>query len=85
MDRGAWWATVHRVAKNQTREATEHACLHVCAFCVKFVTADVLTFSHSRGVRPGNPLQYSRPENPMDRGAWWATVHRVAKNQTLLK
>ena len=30
----------------------------------------------------GNPLQYSCLENPMDRGAWWATVHRVAKTQT---
>ena len=30
----------------------------------------------------GNPLQYSCLENPMDRGAWWATVHRVTKNQT---
>ena len=30
----------------------------------------------------GNPLQYSCEENPMDRGAWWATVHRVAKSQT---
>ena len=30
----------------------------------------------------GNPLQYSRPEVPMDRGAWWATVRGVAKNQT---
>ena len=27
----------------------------------------------------GNPFQYSCLENPMDRGAWWATVHRVAK------
>ena len=27
----------------------------------------------------GNPLQYSCLENPMNRGAWWATVHRVAK------
>ena len=27
----------------------------------------------------GNPLQYSCLENLMDRGAWWATVHRVAK------
>ena len=27
----------------------------------------------------GNPLQYSCLENPMDRGAWWATVHEVAK------
>ena len=26
----------------------------------------------------GNPLQYSCLENPMDRGAWWATVHGVA-------
>ena len=28
----------------------------------------------------GNPLQYSCLENYMDRGAWWATVHRVAKS-----
>ena len=33
----------------------------------------------------GNPIQYSCLENPMDRGAWWATVHRVTKNQTELK
>ena len=30
----------------------------------------------------GNPLQYSCLENPVDRGAWWAAVHRVAKSQT---
>ena len=30
----------------------------------------------------GNPLQNSCLENPMDRGAWWATVHRVAKSCT---
>ena len=29
----------------------------------------------------GNPLQYSCLRNPMDRGAWWATVHEVAKSQ----
>ena len=33
----------------------------------------------------GNTLQYSHLENPMDRGAWWATVHRVLKSQTWLK
>ena len=27
--------------------------------------------------RHGNPLQYSCLENPMDRGAWWATIHGV--------
>ena len=30
----------------------------------------------------GNPLQYSCPENSVDRGAWGATVHRVVRNQT---
>ena len=30
----------------------------------------------------GNPLQYSCLGNPTDRGAWWATVHGVAKSQT---
>ena len=30
----------------------------------------------------GHPLQYSCLENPTDRGAWWATVHGVAKSQT---
>ena len=33
----------------------------------------------------GNPVQCSCLENPMDRGAWRATVHRVAKTQTQLK
>ena len=33
----------------------------------------------------GNPLWYSCLENPMDRGAWWVTVHRIAKSQTQLK
>ena len=35
----------------------------------------------SPGGEHGNPIQYSCLENPMDRGAWWATVHGVAKNQ----
>ena len=33
----------------------------------------------------GNPLQDSCLENPVDRGAWWAAVHRVAQSQTRLK
>ena len=35
----------------------------------------------SPGGGNGNPLQYSCLGNPMDRGAWWATVHEVAKGQ----
>ena len=37
-----------------------------------------------QGEGNGNPLQYSCLENPMNRGAWWAAVHRVAKNQKQL-
>ena len=39
----------------------------------------------SCGEGNSNPLQYSCLENPMDRGAWWATVHKVTKSQTWLK
>ena len=39
----------------------------------------------SPGGGHGNPLQYSCLENPMDKGAWWATVHPVTKSQTRLK
>ena len=38
----------------------------------------------SPGEGNGNPLQYSCLENPMDGGAWWATVHEVTKSQTWL-
>ena len=34
----------------------------------------------SPGVGNGNPLQYSSRDFPMDRGAWWATIHRVAES-----
>jgi len=49
--------------------------------CVK-VIFKVLPF-----IRGGhdNPLQYSYLENPMDRGAWWAAAHGVAKSWTRLK
>ena len=39
----------------------------------------------SPGGRYGNPPQYSYLENPMDRGAWRAMVHRVTKSWTVLK
>ena len=40
----------------------------------------ILTIFHGEG--DGTPLQYSCLENPMDRGAWWATIHGVAKSWT---
>ena len=38
----------------------------------------------SPGEGNGNPLLYSCLENPMDRGAWWATVHGITKSRTQL-
>ena len=38
----------------------------------------------SSGEGNGNPLQYSCLKNPMDREAWWATVHGVTKSRTRL-
>ena len=38
----------------------------------------------SPGEGTGNPLQYSFLENPMDRVAWWAIIHGVARSRTLL-
>ena len=48
-------------------------------------TRDIgLTSGWGRAPEEGNgdPLQYSCLENPMDRGAWWATVHGVTKSWT---
>ena len=39
----------------------------------------------SLGGGNGSPLQYSCLENPLDRGAWWATVQGVAKSQAQLR
>ena len=45
----------------------------------------VTVLGRSPGRGHGYPLQYSCLENTTDRGAWWATVHSVAKSQTWLK
>ena len=43
-----------------------------------------LGLGRSPGEGKGKPLQYSCLENSMDRGAWWATIHGVAKSRTRL-
>ena len=45
-------------------------------------TGSIPGSGRSPGGGHGNPLQYSCLENPMDRGAWWAIEHGVAKNWT---
>ena len=81
-------------------ESSVLACLHAVtgdsqvALVIKNLPANT---GHVRdaGLIPGsgrfpgggndNPLQYSCLENPMDRGAWWATVHGVSRSRTRLK
>ena len=46
--------------------------------------SDLAVAVQSHGEGNGTPLQYSCLENPLDRGAWWAAVHGVDKNQTRL-
>ena len=45
----------------------------------------MLELGRSPAEKNSNPLQYSCLENPMERGAWWAAVHGVAKSRTQLK
>ena len=47
-------------------------------------TDSIPGLGRSSGGRDGNPLQYSCLGNPMDRGAWWTTVHGVTKSGTQL-
>jgi len=68
MNGGAWWATVHGVAKSQTR---------LSDFTFNFSLSCI-------GEGNGNPLQCSCLENPRDGGAWWAAVYGVAQSRTQL-
>ena len=57
--------------------------LSICAMiCCSIIFYDAINCSPGEG--NGNRFQYPCLENPMDRGAWWAPVHRVAKSRTRL-
>ena len=68
MDIGAWQATVHGVARSQTRLSDFTFTFHFSLLCI--------------GEGNGNPLQCSCLENPRDRGACWAAVYGVAQSRT---
>ena len=52
--------------------------MYLCIQSIYYIVCKYIGEGH------GNPLQYSCLENPVDRRAWWATVHGVAKSQTRL-
>ena len=82
MDRGAWWAMIHGVAKSRTQRSDSHI------DCFMWELTERLHFHFLLsciGEGNGNPLQCSCLENPRDGGAWWAAVYGVAQSQTRLK
>ena len=100
IDRGAWWATVCGVEYNSAtkQQQTNQMFVNLSA-CLGFpsdsVGKELTCDAGDTGLIPGsgrcpggghgNPLQDSCLENPMDRGAWSATVHGVTKSRTWLK
>ena len=80
MDRDAWRAVIHGVAKSRTRLS------HLTELKESVYSAgdpdSIPESGRSPGDGNGNPLHYSCLKNSMDRGAWWARVHGVAKSQT---
>ena len=95
MDRGAWWATVRGVTESDMTEGlTLSLWASLVAQMVKNLPANagntrdagsVPGLGRSPGEENGYPLQYSWQENPMDRGAWWATIHGVTNSSTQLR
>ena len=83
-DGGAWWASVSGVAQSWTRLKQLSSSSSKYTINCYFVN-EIYPIEPIHGEGNGNPLQYSCLENPVDRGAWWAAVHRVAQSQTRLK
>ena len=80
--RNIFWSVVSHIWASQV--VLEEKNLLVNAGDVRHV-GSIPGSGRSPGGGHGNPLQYSGLENPMDRGAWRSTVHRVTKSQTWLK
>ena len=97
-DGGDLWASVYGVAQSQTQLKWLSSSSSSRAFslgspggsdgkesgCNAGDPDSIPGSGRSHGEGNGNPPQYSCLENPLDRGAWWATVHGVTKSQTRL-
>ena len=87
MDREAWHAAVHVVAKIQQDWVIELKAGSdgKKSACNAGDLSSIRVSGRSPGEWIGKPLQYSCLENPIDREAWWAIFHRVARSWTRLK
>ena len=90
MDGGAWWATVHGVAKSRTRLSGFTFTLTTPSLGSEVKASarnagdlgSIPGWGRSPGEGNDNPLQYSCLENPIDREAWQARVHSVTESDT---
>ena len=92
----AWgpWGQNNRGYKKCNEISVFHHCSHIQGFpggsdgkafiCNVGDLGLILGLGRSPGTGTGYPLQYSCLENSMARGAWWATVHGIAKSRTQL-
>ena len=80
------WAAATGLEKVSFHSNTkERQCQRMLKTTTQLHPSHIALISHATpGVGNGNPLQYSCLENLVDRGAWWATVHGVAKSQAQL-
>ena len=65
----------HRLSKDDSESHEAHWLSRLHSFNL----VEKYSLHNPLGQPNGNPLQYSCLENPVDRGAWWATVHGVAR------
>ena len=99
-DGGAWWAAVYGVTQSRTRLKRLSSSSSIVDYGFPGdISGKELTYQRRRhkrcgfdpwvgkipGGEHGNPLKYSCLDNPMDRGARQATVHRAAKSRSRLK
>ena len=82
----SWWINKvvgncvleHKECKYSSRDICVVSVAGYPSSCWRFCVYGCIAAGFGEG--DGTPLQYSCLENPMDRGAWWATVHGVAKS-----
>ena len=89
-----WGLTRHRCASTlEASKTVRNKCLlsklpstqYICYSMLSWLRLTIgQALYHVLREGNGTPLQYSCLENPMDGGAWWAAVHRVAKSRTWL-